>query len=176
MTVLRALMAVATVLTCTAAPAQAAPPPPAPRLAPAERAMLLDATRRFRDVREAVRAGYLPTRDCVPGMGLHYANPTRSADPRIDPLRPEILLYLAGPHGTVRLAGLEYYRVDTDGDLRTDGDRPDLLGHPFNGPMLGHPVPVGAPAMPVHYDLHVWLYEHNPAGELATENPRVVCR
>lgn len=137
--------------------------------------MLLNATRRFRDVRQAIAAGYVPTRDCVPGMGLHYSNPRLSEDPRIDPLRPEILLYWAGPHGSVRLAGLEYFRPDADGDLDTDRDRPYLLGHPFNGPMMGHPVPPGHPAMPVHYDLHVWLYENNPAGELTTENPRVRC-
>lgn len=39
--------------------------------------------------------------------------------------------------------------------------------------MDGHEVPPGAPPMPVHYDLHVWLYKSNPAGELTPENPRV---
>ena len=29
--------------------------------------------------------------------------------------------------------------------------------------------------MPVHYDLHVWLYKTNPAGELTSENPKVTC-
>ncbi|AEV83842.1 hypothetical protein ACWT_2599 [Actinoplanes sp. SE50] len=151
------------------------PRPDGLRLTGAERSMLLAATRRFRDVREAVRAGYLPTDDCVPGMGLHYSNPALAADPRIDPEHPEILLYVRGDHGRVHLAGLEYYRPDADGDLRTDGDRPALFGHRFNGPMLGHPVPVGAPPMPVHYDLHVWLYTRNPAGELTTDNPVITC-
>jgi hypothetical protein len=171
--------AVACALACVAVPAPAGAVGPRPRgahLTGAQRSTLVDATRRFRDVRQAVRAGYLPTEDCVPGMGFHYANPARSTDPRIDPVRPEILLYVAGPHGTVRLAGLEYFRPDADGDLRTDRDRPDLFGQRFDGPMLGHPVPVGAPLMPVHYDLHVWLYEHNPDGELATVNPRITCR
>ncbi|WP_198170467.1 hypothetical protein [Actinoplanes awajinensis] len=145
-------------------------------LTDAQRSKLLDATRRFRDVRQAIEAGYLPTEDCVPGMGLHYAHPQRSADSRIDPEKPEILLYLPGPHGTVRLTGVEYFRADADGELRTDRDRPNLFGHPFNGPMTGHAVPAGAPPMPVHYDLHVWLYERNPDGELATLNPTITCR
>ena len=34
---------------------------------------------------------------------------------------------------------------------------------PFDSPMLGH-----EPGMPVHYDLHVWLYRHNPAGLFAS--------
>jgi hypothetical protein len=29
--------------------------------------------------------------------------------------------------------------------------------------------------MPIHYDLHVWLYKHNPAGMFAAWNPRVSC-
>ncbi|GAA2893604.1 hypothetical protein Acy02nite_27810 [Actinoplanes cyaneus] len=39
--------------------------------------------------------------------------------------------------------------------------------------MAGHSVPPGRPPMP--YDLHVWLYDDNPVGELASENPRVTC-
>ena len=45
-----------------------------------------------------------------------------------------------------------------------------LFGVPFDGPMLGH-----EPGMPKHYDLHVWLYERNPAGLFAAWNPRVHC-
>jgi hypothetical protein len=29
--------------------------------------------------------------------------------------------------------------------------------------------------MPIHYDLHVWLYDHNPSGQLSPWNPRVSC-
>jgi hypothetical protein len=36
--------------------------------------------------------------------------------------------------------------------------------------MLGHD-----PMMPVHYDLHVWLYDSNPAGVFAPWNPSVDC-
>jgi len=36
--------------------------------------------------------------------------------------------------------------------------------------MFGH-----EPGMPFHYDLHVWLYRHNPAGLSAMWNPRVDC-
>jgi hypothetical protein len=45
-----------------------------------------------------------------------------------------------------------------------------MFGVPFDGPMLGH-----SPQMPIHHDLHVWLYRHNPAGIFAMWNPQVEC-
>lgn len=141
-----------------------------------QRDVLRDATHRFQNVRRAVAAGYVPTKDCVPGMGFHYANPALVKNPDIDPTRPEILVYAPAAGGSVRLVALEFLRTDADGNVKTDADRPTLFGRPFNGPMAGHAVPSGEPAMPVHYDLHVWLYLKNPSGELTTENPKVDCR
>lgn len=63
--------------------------------------------------------------------------------------------------GDLRLVGI---------DLTTDGDRPSLFGRGFDGPMLGH-----SPEMPVHFDMHVWLYKNNPDGVFAAWNPRVGC-
>ena len=146
------------------------------RLTSEQRAVLLNATRRFRDVKRAIAAGYRPTKDCVPGMGFHYANPALTGDKTIDPVRPEILVYVPGAGGSVRLAALEYFRADSDGNVKTAADRPTLFGHRFDGPMAGHPLPPGEPPMPVHYDLHVWLYQANRSGELATMNPEVDCR
>ena len=145
------------------------------RLTSNQRAVLLDATRRFRDVKRAVAAGYLPTKDCVPGMGLHYVHPARAADTNIDPTLPEMLVYTRAADGSVHLAALEYFRADADGNVTSADDRPTLFGHPFDGPMAGHPLPPGQPPMPVHYDLHVWLYQANPSGELKSENPKVNC-
>ena len=59
---------------------------------------------------------------------------------------------------------------DADGSLITDGDRPAVLGQSFDGPMPGH-----SPVMPVHYDLHVWVYEANESGTFAQFNPSVSC-
>ncbi|WP_433797036.1 hypothetical protein [Actinoplanes sp. CA-252034] len=149
-------------------------PEPA-RLSAAQRKVLIDATKRFTDVDEAIATGYLPTELCTPGMGWHYLNPKLAAAPAIDPVWPEVLLYVPGPKNSIRLAGIEYFKADADGNLTTDPDRPTLFGHPFDGPMTGHEVPAGAPPMPVHYDLHVWLYLTNPAGQLAPDNPRITC-
>jgi hypothetical protein len=145
------------------------------RLTGAQVAVLLHATRQFRDVKRAIAAGYRPTRDCVPGMGFHYTNPALAQDTNIDPVLPEVLVYWPAAGGSVRLAALEYFRADADGNLNTAGDRPTLFGHGFDGPMLGHPLPPGEPPMPVHYDLHVWLYQANPSGQLMSDNPKVNC-
>ena len=133
------------------------------------------ATRAFRDVDAARAAGYAATGECAQdpkygGMGIHYANPDLVADGKLDVTKPEVLVYQPTPSGTLRLGAIEYLRADADQDLATDPDRPELFGLPFDGPMLGH-----EPGMPVHYDLHVWLYRHNPAGLFAMWNPRVHC-
>ena len=133
------------------------------------------ATRKFRKVAVARAAGYATTGECVQdpkygGMGIHYANPELIADGKLDVTKPEILVYQPMPSGKLRLGAVEYFQADADQDLATDPDRPYLFGLPFDGPMLGH-----EPDMPVHYDLHVWLYRHNPAGRFAMWNPRVHC-
>jgi hypothetical protein len=133
------------------------------------------ATRKFGDVKVARAAGYTATGECVEdpkygGMGIHYANPELVADGKLDVTNPEILVYQPTPGGKLRLGAIEYFQADADQDLATDSDRPYLFGMPFDGPMLGHES-----GMPIHYDLHVWLYRHNPAGRFAMWNPRVHC-
>jgi hypothetical protein len=133
------------------------------------------ATARYHDVDAAVADGYVPVSPCVeaPGlgaMGVHYLNHELLVDGVLDPVRPELLLYLPDGEGRERLVGVEYLQVDDDQDLATDQDRPSLFGVPFDGPMEGH-----GPGEPVHYDLHVWLWSHNPAGMFAMWNPALSC-
>lgn len=145
------------------------------RLTSTQSRQMRHATRQFRKVEVAVAAGYLPAETCsaLPGvgaMGYHYVNPRLASDTVIDPLHPEVLLYERTRHGNLRLVGVEFFQADPDQDVTTDAGRPQLFGHPFDGPMLGH-----EPGMPVHFDQHVWLYKKNPAGQLAAWNPRVSC-
>jgi len=133
------------------------------------------ATRAYKDVEAAEAAGYVPAGPCAEdpkygGMGFHYENLALIEDGELDPLRPEVLVYQPAKNGKLRLGAVEYFQVDGDQDLATDDDRPWLFDVPFDGPMLGH-----SPTMPIHYDLHVWLYRHNPAGIFAMWNPRVSC-
>ena len=134
-----------------------------------------EATSAFRDIEAAKAAGYEKVSECEDdpkygGMGFHYGNPELIADGKLDATRPEILVYQPTRNGKLRLGAVEYFQADGDQDLETDPDRPSMFGMPFDGPMLGH-----NPKMPIHYDLHVWLYRHNPAGKFAMWNPTVSC-
>lgn len=127
------------------------------------------ATARFHSVQQARKAGYHPTPECVSSpagtMGVHFENPTLMADPGIDPLRPEILLYAPGPGGKLKLVGVEYWQAAAAANTT-----PSLFGRAFNGPMPGH-----HPGMATHYDLHVWVWADNPAGTFSLFNPTLSC-
>lgn len=128
------------------------------------------ATARFHDVAVAEAEGYVPVSHCeqLPGagaMGVHYLNPSLAGDADVDPTRPELLLYL--PKGDrLRLVGVEWFVPEA----AAGGTRPEVLGVPFDGPMAGH-----APGMPSHYDLHAWIWSHNPDGTFAAWNPALSC-
>ncbi len=138
-------------------------------------AQVRQVTAKYHEASNALADGYLPNEHCIAvpglgGMGYHYVNPTLVGDPSVDPLKPEVLLYAPKKNGGPKLVGVEYLIVDADQDLSTDGDRPNLFGVPFNGPMEGH-----EPGMPIHYDLHVWIFKANPDGVFADFNPKVRC-
>lgn len=145
------------------------------RLTSTERRTVHQATKQFRDLDVALAAGYVPAGGCAAhpelgGMGYHYLHPGLIGDTVVDPTMPEILVYVPGDDG-LELGAVEWFVADADQDLATDADRPTLFDRlPFDGPMPGHD-----PGMPVHYDLHVWLYDHNPAGQLAPFSPKVTC-
>jgi hypothetical protein len=133
------------------------------------------AMERYRDVAVAEADGYALESPCESdpkygGMGFHYVNQERIEDGTLDPALPEVLVYQPTKNGELRLGAVEYFTVDADQDLATSEDRPTLFDVPFDGPMLGHSA-----GMPIHYDLHVWLFKPNPAGIFAAWNPRVHC-
>lgn len=128
------------------------------------------ATARYHDVNRALADGYVSTPTCVPGMGVHYVNRSLLRDPALDPTKPEMLIYEPGRNGRLRLVAVEWWSADPDQDVTTDAGRPSLFGVPFDGPMPGHD-----PGMPVHFDLHAWIWKHNPAGTFTPFNPNVNC-
>jgi hypothetical protein len=133
------------------------------------------AVARYHSFEQAEKDGYTVAGEpCVASpdgtMGIHAINPALIADDAIDPLRPELLLYVPKADGELELVGVEYFKVDADQNLGTAGDRPTLFGRAFDGPMPGH-----NPTMPIHYDLHVWVAEANPSGVFAMFNPALTC-
>lgn len=137
----------------------------------ADLAQVRAATTKYHDVDQAIADGYIPTDVCTSSpagaMGHHYVNPGLIGAPVAT--SPTVLLYLPGADG-LELAGVEYLQWDADQDESTFGDRPTLFGRGFDGPMEGH-----EPGMPMHYDLHVWLWKHNPDGMFAAFNPAASC-
>lgn len=132
------------------------------------------ATAKYHNEAVAIEDGYIPTDACVavPGvgaMGYHYFNPDRAGS--VDLREPTLLIYQPRADGSRKLVAVEYFKPDADQNLATDGDRPTLFdGIAFDGPMEGH-----EPGMPKHYDLHVWVWQHNPAGMFAQFNPAGSC-
>lgn len=133
------------------------------------------AVAKYHSFEQAKRDGYtVEGEPCVASpagtMGIHAINPALLASTAIDPLQPEILLYVPKGNGKLELVGVEYWKADADQSLGTDGDKPSLFGRGFDGPMPGH-----SPVMPIHYDLHVWVAEENPSGVFALFNPTLSC-
>ncbi|WP_049575668.1 hypothetical protein [Nonomuraea sp. SBT364] len=159
--------------------------PPEPKVQagrPDELDRLRRAMAKFRDPRVAERYGYRPTNTCseypykdasgrrLGGMGYHYVNPTLAGDQDIDLYRPEVLVYVPTERGGRRLGAVEYFKNDRDQLIATADDRPRLLGRQFQGPMEPH-----EDGMAIHYDLHIWLFKHNPKGPFEPWNTRVMC-
>jgi hypothetical protein len=125
----------------------------------------------YKDPVKAVHDGYFSTLGCVEypsgAMGVHFLNPALIG-PVPDPMKPVLLLY--EPDGErLRLVAVEWLIPLATGIK----SQPQLFGRPFDGPMEGH-----EPLLPLelhHYDLHVWLFKHNPMGVFSPVNPDVKC-
>jgi hypothetical protein len=122
-------------------------------------------TARFHAPKQALKAGYAATDECVAapgvgGMGYHWVN-EGLVDPVFDPYRPEAMLYEADRHGRMRLVAVEYIVIDVGQPA------PTFAGQPFD--VGGTPVPVP------HWSLHLWVHKTNPSGLFAPFNPRVSC-
>lgn len=136
-------------------------------------AQVREATAHFRDVNNALAAGYIDTGNCVSSktggaMGVHFVNLALMFDDgSVDIATPEVLVYEPLANGTLRLVGVEYFSLD-DGDPSTGS--PVLEGQLMN--YAGAPNRYGLPA---GHELHVWAWKRNPIGTFADWNPRVRC-
>ncbi|MET9903522.1 hypothetical protein [Streptomyces sp. NPDC006446] len=160
-------------LAAVPAPAASGPVDPADRKAMRDLATAYMASVKYLDERTALADGYVPHQCSADpaghgSMGYHYFNESRYGS--LDPAKPAALLFEDGKNGKRRLAGVEWIVVDADQNLKTKQRLSMFGGQRFDGPMPGH-----YPGMPIHYDLHVWLWKHNPSGLFNRWNPRVKC-
>lgn len=176
-----AVPVLAAAVLATAAPGPAAAQEALPEV-PEELEEVRQALEKYRNPYRAVQDLYLSTVGCVeypegggegtmpyePGaMGVHFINP-QLLDGKVEPEKPEVLIYDREQDGSLRLVAAEWMVPEQAVD-----ERPLLLGMEFGGPMAGH-----EPLMPAglhHYDLHVWLWTENPAGLSAPTNPAMEC-
>lgn len=130
------------------------------------------ATARYHSIEQAMAAGYVPFSPCVShpvlgGMGYHYVNPDL-VDGEFNHLQPEALLYEPQKNGRMKLVGVEYIVVAEQWSQS-------------NPPMLGDQAfdeYIDSPANPLpfnNYQLHAWIWKHNPAGLHTPFNPMVNC-
>ncbi len=135
-----------------------------------ELAVVRAATAEYHNVEKAKAAGWnlVPGMDeCaalpgVGGMGYHFLN-LELMDLELNVHEPEALVFAPAPNGGYRLVAVEYIVPAEPWDMFNDVP-PAILGHNLHyNPFLGI------------YALHVWLWEHNPAGMFEDWNPRVSC-
>jgi hypothetical protein len=137
---------------------------------------------RYADPIAAVHDGFLSTVGCIEypngaaegtmqyaagGMGVHFLN-LQNIGPRLDPARPQVLIYQPVGDKLVLVAAEWFMPAEL-----VAGDPPKIFGQALQGPMEGH-KPLMPPGLH-HYDLHVWLWKENPEGVFSPTNPAVRC-
>jgi hypothetical protein len=138
---------------------------------------------KYSDPFAAIKDGYFSTLACIdfpkgavdgtvqypPGaMGVHFLN-AANIGPKLDPAKPQVLIYEPVGNKLVLAAAEWFVPVQVVGD----GPAPTIFGQTLSGPMDGH-----EPIMPAalrHYDLHVWLWKDNPKGMFTSTNASVKC-
>lgn len=101
----------------------------------------------------------------VGGMGYHYGNLGLYLDGDASVVEPEVLLYEPRPDGSLHLVAVEYLipYFAWQGEVGVD-DPPRLFGQEMKR-ADDHG----------EWQLHVWIWKHNPAGLFADWNPTVDC-
>lgn len=132
------------------------------------------ATSDFRDVDEAIEAGYVQFFGCVHeplagAMGIHFVNAALVGDPVIDVTKPEALMYEVRGNGSLALIGVEYVVFQEAWDA-ANAAPPVLFGEEFH--LIEEPNRYGIPAF---YERHAWAWKDNPTGQHEDWNPTVLC-
>ena len=155
---------------------------------------------KYQDVEVALADGYInPDNHCVSAageglppelgaMGIHFIHPAlleiTATEPRVsgngthlDFLRPSVLVYVPDESGTLRLGAVENLVWEDAWRAAGNEGPPEFHGyqywHRIDNPLTAHADE--AHMFEPHYELHMWLYEENPAGIFAQHNPRVSC-
>jgi hypothetical protein len=102
-------------------------------------------------------------------MGIHYVKGALVQSAKIDPARPQALVYSRTEDGTLKLAALEYVVVQADWD-KSHSSPPTLFGQQFQLTPANNRF-----GLPAFYSLHAWAWDRNPSGTFNPYNPRAKC-
>jgi hypothetical protein len=105
----------------------------------------------------------------VGGMGIHYVSEALVGDAAVKATTPEALVYEPKKNGRLRLVALEYVVFQSAWD-KEHKSPPKLFGQKFELIPAGNRY-----GLPPFYELHAWVWRHNPAGMFDDWNPRVSC-
>ncbi|HET9984482.1 MAG TPA: hypothetical protein VFQ38_12870 [Longimicrobiales bacterium] len=178
-----------------AAQQKAAPAPKAPTLA-----AIRAATDKYRDVKVALKEGYMrdPMNMCVTAategqprqlgaMGVHYVRPdllglnppggrVSGKGTHTDFLTPGVLVYEPEADGSMQLVAVENLVWEKAWKDAGHTAPPEFMGNQYYH-MVDNPLtPVDeAHGFEPHYELHLWSYRPNPAGDFAPFNARATC-
>ena len=133
-------------------------PPPAAAILQLEAAR--QAAGRFVDVDQALAEGYVDIGVFFPNMGWHYLK-ADILDATFDPETPELLVYADDPcGGPRRLVAVEYAVPFALSDKAPTG-------------FAGRADAWSANVAFELWTLHAWVFEYNPDGVFAPNNPRI---
>ena len=103
------------------------------------------------------------------GMGIHYVNGALVGDDKLNAATPELVVYEPTENGRLRLVAAEYVVFQAAWEAE-HGSAPELFGQEFELVEAGNRY-----GLPPFYELHAWLWKHNPAGMFDDWNPKVTC-
>jgi hypothetical protein len=104
------------------------------------------------------------------GMGIHFVNGARVGDPTENAAAPEAVIYEPTKNGGLRLVAVEYVVTKQAWEDAGNTAAPRLYNRDFELVLAGNRY-----GLPDFYELHAWLWKHNPSGFNEDWNPNVTC-
>jgi len=138
-------------------------------------AAVRQATVQYHDLQSALDDGYELFYVCTeePGvgtMGQHFVKGSLVADPAVDPLQPEVLVYAPKRNGDYQLVAVEYVTLKPLWEDAFGATTPSIFGDEMEFVPEGNRY-----GLPDFYERHLWLWQGNPTGLYFEWNPNVSC-
>lgn len=108
--------------------------------------------------------------DPAGGMGIHFVNGARVSDGTVNAAEPEAVIYEPTADAGLRLVAVEYVVTKQAWEEAGNTGVPRLFGRAFEFVPAGNRY-----GLPDFYELHAWIWKHNPLGLNNDWNPRVTC-